>query len=70
WLLNVLWNPLFFYLHQTGISLVEIVSLTILIGFFLFRYRDQMGWKSILLLPYFLWLLIATSLNGYIHLNN
>ena len=69
-LLNVLWNPLFFHFRQTGISMVDIVSLTVLVALFLFRYRREMAWKSALLLPYFIWLLIATSLNGYIVLMN
>ena len=66
WLLNVLWNPLFFHFRQTGIGLLDIVSLTVLVALFLFRYRREMAWKSALLLPYFLWLLIATSLNAWI----
>ncbi len=70
WLLNVLWNPLFFHFRQTGISMVDILSLTVLVALFLFRYRREMAWKSALLLPYFLWLLIASSLNGYIVLMN
>jgi len=70
WLLNVSWNPVFFYFHQAAVGLVLIVLLTLLVGFFLFRYRQPLGWWSLLLLPYFLWLLIATSLNAYIILNN
>lgn len=70
WLLNVSWNPVFFYFHQAAVGLVLIVLLTLLVGFFLFRYRQPLGWWSLLLLPYFVWLLIATSLNAYIILNN
>ena len=66
WLLNVGWNPLFFYYHLTFLSMLEIASLTLLIGFTLFNYRSKLGFFSLLLLPYFLWLLIASSLNGYI----
>jgi len=70
WLLNILWNPLFFYFRFTSVSLAEIISLTALVGFFLFRYRKEMAWKTALILPYFVWLLIATSLNGYIVFKN
>ena len=70
WVLNVSWNPIFFYLHKTNIGLVVISALTILVGYFLFNYRRQLKTRSLLILPYFLWLIIATSLNAYIVFNN
>jgi translocator protein len=70
WVLNVLWNPVFFYFHHITAGLVIITALTILIGVFLFRYGPAMKLKSLLILPYFIWLLIATSLNAYILFNN
>lgn len=70
WVLNVLWNPVFFYFHQAAVGLAVISALTILIAVFLFRYRTDLKLKSMLILPYFIWLLIATSLNAYILLNN
>lgn len=66
WVLNVSWNPIFFSLHQVGLGFVVILLLTILIGFFLFKYWSQVQYKSLLVLPYFVWLIIASSLNGYI----
>ena len=70
WVLNVLWNPVFFYFHQVGAGLIIITALTIVVGAFLFRYGAAMRMKSLLIVPYFLWLIIATSLNAYILLNN
>jgi tryptophan-rich sensory protein len=70
WFLNVLWNPAFFYFHQAGAGLIIITVLTIIVGAFLFRYGAAMKLKSLLVLPYFLWLLIATSLNAYILVRN
>lgn len=70
WILNVIWNPLFFHFHATGIALVSITSLTLLIGFFMVKFYDQLNLKSLLIVPYFLWLLIATSLNAYISFKN
>ena len=70
WLLNVGWNPTFFYYNHIALGLVIISALTILIGFFLLNYWPELKFKSLLILPYFLWLLIATSLNGYALLNN
>lgn len=70
WILNVSWNPLFFYSHNIGIAMFVICSLTILIGYFLYNFWSELKIKSILILPYFIWLLIATSLNGYIYIYN
>ncbi|MCT4561151.1 MAG: tryptophan-rich sensory protein [Crocinitomicaceae bacterium] len=70
WILNVAWNPIFFQFHAIGFALIFITLLTFLIGYFLILYWTPLKLKSILLLPYLIWLLIATSLNGYIFLKN
>ena len=70
WILNVSWNPAFFYFHNITGGLIIIVSLTVLVGYFLIHYYPELRLKSALLLPYFLWLLIATSLNAYIQIYN
>lgn len=70
WVLNVSWNPVFFYYHHILGGMIVISSLTILIGYLLHLYQSELKYKSVLLLPYFIWLLIATSLNGYILINN
>jgi tryptophan-rich sensory protein len=70
WVLNVAWNPVFFSLHQTGLALAIILLLTFLVGYFLYANWPQIKLKSLLLLPYFIWLLIATSLNAYVVLKN
>lgn len=70
WVLNVAWNPAFFHFHQIVLALFVIISLTILIGYLLFNFWPVLKQTSILLLPYFIWLLIATSLNAYIFLKN
>ena len=70
WILNVTWNPIFFYYHQTRWALVIITMLTVLVGVFLFYYWAELQLKSLLILPYLIWLLIATSLNGYVVLKN
>lgn len=66
WILNVSWNPIFFYLHQTILGLVIITLLTIVITVFLIKNYTILKLKSIWISPYFIWLLIATSLNAYI----
>ena len=70
WILNVGWNPVFFSMHQMLLSLIIITSLTVLVGFFMVKYYPTLGSKSLLILPYFVWLIIATSLNAYAYLNN
>jgi tryptophan-rich sensory protein len=70
WVLNVAWNPSFFYYHRVGPALLIIFSLTIVIAFILVYYWPELKYRSALVLPYLIWLLIATSLNGYIYLKN
>lgn len=70
WILNVAWNPTFFYYHHVLAGLFVIIGLTLLVGFFLFYFWPTLKFKSALILPYFIWLIIATSLNWYILLKN
>jgi tryptophan-rich sensory protein len=70
WFLNIIWNPLFFYLHWTWISAGVIILLTLVIGFLIHENRKQYKYLWLLLLPYFIWLNIATSLNLFTALVN
>lgn len=70
WILNVGWNPTFFYYHQVLGGLILITGLTALVGFLLFYYWPELKLKSLLILPYFIWLIIATSLNAFILIKN
>lgn len=70
WILNVSWNPVFFKYHQVLFGLIIIVMLTVLMGYFLFVYFGQLKAKTLWVLPYFIWLLVATSLNAYILVRN
>ncbi|MFP4846110.1 TspO/MBR family protein [Winogradskyella sp. PE311] len=66
-ILNVSWNFLFFNQHLTMVALVNIIALTLLIIYFYISFGDEKLSKlKYLLLPYILWLCIATSLNAYI----
>ena len=69
-ILNIGWNPTFFYYNNVLGGLVLISMLTALVGYMLFLYWPQLKLKSLLIAPYLIWLLIATSLNGYIFLKN
>lgn len=68
--LNVVWNYLFFNQHLVGVGFTAILLLTFIVAAFTFTYKKEMGFKTVLILPYLIWLCIATSLNGYILLNN
>ncbi|MBT3919482.1 MAG: tryptophan-rich sensory protein, partial [Flavobacteriaceae bacterium] len=68
--LNVICNYIFFNQHLIGLGLIFIIILTIIVCTFLVSYNRKLKIKSLLVLPYFLWLLIATSLNTYIYLYN
>jgi len=69
-LLNISWNYVFFNKHLMTVGLMIIFLLTILIIYFLLTYLKKLNFKSLLILPYVVWLCIATSLNLYIVLNN
>lgn len=69
-LLNTSWNLVFFGWHEVLIALVMISFLTIIVGVFLFKYQSVLKWKTLLITPYLIWLIIATSLNGYAFLMN
>lgn len=66
WILNVGWNPSFFYYHNVLFGIIIICSLTLLIAYLLMNYYKTLGSLTFFLLPYLIWLCIATSLNGYI----
>jgi benzodiazapine receptor len=70
WILNVAWNPLFFHFHWVLIALLNISILTVLMIYYMIKYRKEMGIGITALIPYSLWLIIATSLNAYIFLYN
>jgi benzodiazapine receptor len=69
--MNVLWNPVFFYLHWTRLAFPLLIGLILT----LIRLNRQMGYsistpRSWWLFPYFVWLIIAASLNAYIAIMN
>ncbi len=70
-LLNVSWNYFFFNQRLTQVALIVIIVLTLTIFYLYTTFRDdQLNTMKYLLLPYLVWLCIATSLNAYVVLNN
>ena len=68
--LNVFWNYLFFNQHIIFLGLLNIIFLTVLMFYFLVTFKRTLKNKSFYVLPYCLWLVLATSLNLYIALFN
>jgi len=69
-ILNVSWNFIFFNQHLVTLGLLSILLLTFLTMYFLLKYKSVLKLKSILIIPYCVWLCIACSLNLYIVLFN
>lgn len=68
--LNVSWNYLFFNQHKVALALVGITILTFVIFYFFIAYFKEQKKNIYLLIPYMVWLCIATSLNLYILIQN
>ncbi len=69
-LMNWAWTPLFFQLHWIGFSLIWILILTSLTFLTIYSIKNKKKGISLLLIPYFIWLLFATYLNYAIWLLN
>jgi len=70
YLLNIVWNYFFFNQHLTELGLIDISFLTLTVYYIFYTNLKTMKWKSIFIVPYLLWLLVATSLNLYIVIYN
>jgi benzodiazapine receptor len=64
--LNLIWTPLFFNFHWVGGALVCLLLLVVVVFLIMVLCYRHIKIVSILFAPYFLWLLFATYLNGYI----
>jgi tryptophan-rich sensory protein len=63
WLLNALWTPLFFGMHQTGLAFAEIVLLWVMIVLTLNAFWKVKPSAGLLMLPYLAWVTYAAALN-------
>ena len=69
-ILNVSWNFIFFNQHLVVLALINIILLTALIFIYFYKISNKVSNYRYLLLPYMLWVCIATSLNLYILVHN
>jgi len=65
-ILNWSWTPLFFYYHLTGLSLIVLAAMDILVATLIWLAYRKVRVLSLLMLPYLLWILLASYLNFYI----
>lgn len=67
---NFAWSVLFFTFRNPLLGLLDLLTLDVLVACYLLRalrHERPAGW---LFLPYLLWLLFATYLNGYVLVAN
>lgn len=64
--LNWSWTPLFFHYHLTGLSLIILGAMDILVGMIIWLSYPKIRQVSLLMIPYLLWILLASYLNFYI----
>ncbi len=69
-LLNWSWTPIFFTYKNISLGLICIISLAILVATIMMLAYKKLKSVSLLMLPYFVWLVFATYLNSYIWVNN
>lgn len=69
-ILNVSWNYFFFNQHWVFLAFIGIVLLTSLVFYYFFGLSKNLGKTKYLVLPYMVWLCIATSLNLYVLIHN
>ncbi|SMX46955.1 tryptophan-rich sensory protein TspO [Actibacterium lipolyticum] len=68
--LNTLWTPVFFGAHRIKAGLVVIMCLWLAIALTLLAFVSVDLIAALLILPYLLWVTIATALNLWIWRNN
>ncbi|MFT5573115.1 MAG: benzodiazapine receptor [Cryomorphaceae bacterium] len=65
--LNALWSWLFFGLQWFTVALVDLLIITALVGLLIYRCLQQrQKTAASMLIPYLIWLIVATSLNVYV----
>jgi translocator protein len=70
WVLNVLWNPVFFNWHLPVLALFILVLLIATLVFLQINFADSKPIYFLTILPYIVWLSIAFSLNLYVVIKN
>lgn len=61
-ILNLAWSFIFFYLHEVGFALAEIILLLIMIVVNALMFYRINKWAGLIFIPYFLWVSFASFL--------
>ena len=69
-LLNFLWSACFFALRSPFLGLIVIFALDVTVFAYIVYSASRQVVASWLFVPYMLWLIFATYLNGYIYIHN
>ncbi len=69
-LLNVAWSLLFFALHSPALALIDIVVLDVVLVLMVVTYARTSWLAAGLIVPYALWVFLATAINVWIVVNN
>lgn len=69
-ILNLGWSFIFFYLHEIGFALAEIILLLIIIVINGLVFYKINKWAGLIFIPYFLWVSFATILTYNIFMLN
>ena len=69
-LLNFLWSVMFFALRSPFFGLLCILALDVAVFAYIIYTAGRRPAAAWLFVPYMLWLIFATYLNGYIYINN
>ena len=69
-LLNFLWSVCFFALRSPFLGLIAILALDVAVFAYIVHTAGRRAAAAWLFVPYMLWLIFATYLNGYIYVNN
>lgn len=68
--LNFLWSILFFTVRMPVLGMIDILLLDASVIWFMMAVSKKDKPALYMFIPYILWLVIATYLNGYIVMNN
>jgi tryptophan-rich sensory protein len=68
--MNWTWTLIFFQLHLIGLSFFWLLVLCLLTLALIYNLKSRYSYISFMLTPYFLWLLFALYLNGFIWISN
>lgn len=69
-IVNALWSVVFFGMHAVGLALIIVVGMWLVIAYLIYLFAKVRPVAGILLVPYLMWITVATSLNAGVWLLN